>query len=152
MSPSLITAAVPRRTQVAFVTVSWNGSLLRLRPTASAQFELSSNDQAGVRSLGGDIYDWAADVGIEQVVVRRGTSEGPRQTSRDATRIETILQLLPWTCIHVPVQRITPWLASGDWLLPQYNSGSHQTPFIKELWQQAIETAAFGLTHDLSGQ
>lgn len=138
-----LTGALPAKDVLSVVTLSWNGTRLYLVPSATAFFTLESDDQAGVRQLARDVWEFCRDRAIVELLVRRGPPVGPRQVATGTTKIETILQLMPLTCAHVNVQRISGWLEQKQWLLPLPQPNLRVK--LADVQQRAIETAAFGI-------
>ena len=141
--PIRLTAAATSHDHLCIATLSWNGKQLYLVPSLTQFFVLGSEDQAGVRDFGRELWDYFGKVQIEELLVRRGATEGPKRTTSAATRIETILQLMPFTCAHVRAQRVSYWAADQNWLLPLSQRGLLARK--RKLQELAIQTAAFGI-------
>jgi hypothetical protein len=143
-----MTAAAASADLLSIVTLTWSGQNLRLAPSATAFFHLESDDQAAVRRLANDLVGFLVERSVPTLIVRRGPDSGPRRSSRGAVKIETILQLMPLTCVHVHVQRLNAWVNSRDWLLPL------PQPRLRSTWRDkqelAIQTAAYGIACVLS--
>jgi hypothetical protein len=144
-----LTAAVPSKGLLSVVTLSWNGVHLYLVPSATTFLRMGSEDQLGVRQFACDVWNYFSNQDVDEILVRRGPSEGPRKVSTGTTKIETVLQLMPFTCAHVHVQRVTGWANRENWLLPLTQKELPARE--RDLQELAIETAAFGvacvLTH-----
>lgn len=138
-----LTGAVAAKDVLSVVTLSWTGQHLRLVPTHSAFFHLRSEDQAGVWQLYREVLGFLTASSIDLLIVRQGPGVGPNAVCTGTTRIDTILQLMPVTCVQPHTQRVIAWLNSDDWLLPLPQSG---LPAKRRKHQnRAIETAAFGI-------
>lgn len=142
------TAAVPMRNMMSVVTLRWNGSHLRLVPTKGALFELLSQDQAAIIQAQEQVQKFIADTGIGRILVRRGPSTGPRVVSRQSTRFEMILQLLPIECIEVSVHKVRAWENAKDWLLPLPRPARFK--FHRDIQHEAIVTAAYDIACQLT--
>ena len=138
-----LTAAAPSKDLLSIVTLSWNGSHFYLLPSRTTFIELPSDDQAGVQELARELWDFFASRNVSELLVRRGPTAGPHQASAGSTKFEAVLQLLPLTCAHVHVQKVVGWVCKENWLLPLPQSDLRARA--KNLQQQAIQTAAFGL-------
>lgn len=146
--PLRLTAAAMSQNRLSITTLSWNGHHLYLVPSMTAFFEMASDDQAGVQQVAGELWHYLGASEVREILVRRGPSVGPRRSSSNCTKFETILQLLPLTCAHVHVQRVIGWAKQDNWLLPLPETGLSSRE--AELQESAIETAAFGVACVLS--
>ena len=138
-----LTAAAPSKELMSIVTLSWNGSHFYLLPSRTTFVEMRTDDQAGVQETAKELWDFFASRNVGELLVRRGPATGPHQASTGSTKFETILQLLPLTCPHITVQKVTGWVCKENWLLPLPQSDLSSRA--KNLQQQAIQTAAYGL-------
>ena len=138
-----LTAAAPSKELLSIVTLSWNGSHFYLLPSRTTFIGLRTDDQAGVQETAKELWDFFASRNVSELLVRRGPATGPHQASAGSNKFETILQLLSLTCAHINVQKVTGWVCKENWLLPLPQSGLSATA--KNLQQQAIQTAAYGL-------
>ena len=138
-----LTAAAPSKDLLSIVTLSWNGSHFYLLPSRTTFIEMQSDHQAAVQETAKELWDFFASRNVSELLVRRGPGTGPHQASTGSTKFETILQLLPLTCPHITVQKVTGWVCKENWLLPLPQSDLSARA--KNLQQQAIQTAAYGL-------
>lgn len=138
-----LTAAAPSKDLLSIVTLNWNGNHFYLLPSRTAFVEMKTDDQAGVEKTAKELWDFFASRNVGELLVRRGPATGPHQASAGSTKFETILQLLSLTCAHINVQKVTGWVCKENWLLPLPQDDLNAKA--KNLQQQAIQTAAFGL-------
>ena len=137
LRPMRMTAAVPSKRLLAVATLSWNGSHLFLVPTFTTFFSMPQDDQFHVRQVASQIWTYFSNRRVAGILVRRGPRAGPRQASPGSTKLETILQLMPFTSGHVLVQKATGWGRQRDWLLPLTQRGL--SPKEAELQAAAIK-------------
>lgn len=141
--PLRVTAGVALGNSLSIVTLNWRSQHIRLVPTESVFFEMASDDQAGVRRLADELVQHFESKPVTEILVRRGPGVGPMPVSRASTKMETILQLMPFTCVHVHVQRVSNWAKSQDWRLPLPDS-TISAP-LKRLQEEAIKLAGYGM-------